>query len=86
MAHAAKKLQIVIGVDDEVDVFISSLGNDSSCSELLTIVTNLLHNALHSVTVGENVTSHALRDVFQIAQISVANKLSGGIFLALASP
>ena len=28
---------------------------------------------------GANVTSHALRDVFQIARISVANKLPGGI-------
>ena len=38
MGHAAKKLKSIIGVDDEVHVFISSSSNDSKTSELFAIV------------------------------------------------
>ena len=79
MAQAAKQLQSIIGIDGEVHVFISPLSNNSTTSELFTIVSKLFHNALRSGTVGANLTSHALRDLFQIARISVANKLPGGI-------
>ena len=60
-------------------VFISSSSNNSTNSEILKILSKLFHNALRSGSAGANVTSRALRDVFQIARIFIANKLRGGI-------
>ncbi len=69
LGYVAKYLQSIIGVDNEVHFFISTLSDDSATSELFKIVSKLFLNALRSDTIGANVSSQALRDVFQLARI-----------------